>query len=416
MNKINNNRKIFIVWFLGSIFYAYQYIIRVLPNIMMPEILSKFQINADTFGQFSGIYYIGYSIMHIPIGISLDRIGPKKVIPSCVLLTISGLLPLIYADIWIYPTLGRFLIGIGSSGAILGVFKIIRICFSEDKFTRMLGLSVTIGLLGAIYGGQPVNYLMGLFGWEYVLKILFGMGFLLSIALFLFLPEHTKQKNGSSNSIWLDIKTVLTNSKVLSICLLAGCMVGPLEGFADVWGTEFLKIVYNLNENIASTLPSMIFLGMCFGAPVLSYVADKTKAYYQLIFMSAFVMGAGFVLLLYIKLPVSMLTILFIIIGVLCAYQILSIYKATTCIDQSLFGITTACANMIIMFFGYLFHTVIGVIIQQHWDGAMEKGVPIYNSKAFSAGLSPIIVGLFIAFIGYLMIYLFDYKKKVVTI
>ncbi|NQY42190.1 MAG: MFS transporter [Legionellales bacterium] len=412
MSRISNGYKIYTVWFLGSIFYSYQYILRVLPNIIMPEILSKFQINADTFGQFSGMYYIGYSIMHIPIGMSLDRIGPKKVIPICVLLTISGLIPLIYSDIWIYPILGRVLMGIGSSGAILGVFKIIRICFSEDKFTRMLGLSVTIGLLGAIYGGQPVNYMMSILGWEYVLKLLLLIGVILALALFIFLPTNDQPEKKLQESVLSDVKKVLTNRKVLLICLLAGCMVGPLEGFADVWGTEFLKIVYNMEDNTASTLPSMIFLGMCFGAPVLSYIADKTKAYYQLLFISAFLMGAGFILLIYTRLPTSILTILFIFIGVLCAYQILSIYKATTCIEQQLFGVTTACANMIIMFFGYVFHSVIGLIIQKNWDGLVNNGIPIYSPNAFITGLIPIILGLFIAFAGYLFIFISERKSN----
>ena len=151
------------MWFLASFFYAYQYVIRVLPNIMMPEITQKFNIGADIFGQFSGIYYIGYAGIHIPIGLMLDRFGPKKVMPACGLLTVAGLLPLVFSELWVYPVIGRGLIGIGSSAAILGVFKIIRMSFKESQFTRMLGISVTIGLLGAMYGGRPVHFLLNHF-------------------------------------------------------------------------------------------------------------------------------------------------------------------------------------------------------------------------------------------------------------
>ena len=56
--------------------------------------------------------------MHLPIGIMLDRYGPRKVMTGCILLTIIGLLPLIFADHWIYPIIGRVLIGMGSSAAI----------------------------------------------------------------------------------------------------------------------------------------------------------------------------------------------------------------------------------------------------------------------------------------------------------
>src|SRR5271168_1271619 len=112
-----------VVWVVASVFYAYQYILRVMPNIMLDDIMQQFNINAATFGQFSGVYYIGYSLMHLPIGIMLDRYGPRKTMTGCILLTVMGLMPLIFAEHWIYPMAGRALIGIGSSAAILGVFK-----------------------------------------------------------------------------------------------------------------------------------------------------------------------------------------------------------------------------------------------------------------------------------------------------
>ncbi len=75
----------------------------------------------------------------------------------CILFKGGGLLPIIFAKHWIYPIMGRFLIGAGSSGAILGAFKVIRMAFHEQGFTRMLSYTVTIGLLGPIYGGTPVS-------------------------------------------------------------------------------------------------------------------------------------------------------------------------------------------------------------------------------------------------------------------
>ena len=91
-----------VTWFLVSFFYAYQYVLRVIPRVLMPDILEKFQIDVAIFGQFSGFYYLGYIIMHIPLGILLDRVGPKFILPCCIALITLGLLPLIYMDTWIY--------------------------------------------------------------------------------------------------------------------------------------------------------------------------------------------------------------------------------------------------------------------------------------------------------------------------
>ncbi len=398
------------VWFLASFFYAYQYILRVLPNIMMSDILQKFHIEAGAFGQYSGLYYLGYAGMHIPLGLLLDKYGPKRVLPVCMLLTSLGVLPMIYADNWIYPTMGRMLIGIGSSAAILGVFKIIRMTFESKHFTRMLGFSVTIGLLGAIYGGQPVNYLMHTFGFEIVLKTIAAIGILLAVATYMVIPQHKVESN--SQSVWQDVKAVLTNKMVIGICLLAGMMVGPLEGFADVWGKEYLKTSYGLKDSYAATLPSMIFLGMCVGSSLMSLVAERTRAYYEIIITSAIVMGSIFVGLLLGIFPPQALSVVFFIVGVFCAYQILSIYKASTYVPTHLMGLTTAVANMIIMVFGYVFHSFIGKIMDMKWDGQVIDGAAVYQSNAFSMALSIIPIALLLAAMGYGFIYLKDKKTS----
>lgn len=381
------------VWLIASIFYAYQYILRVMPNIMMDDIIHQFHIDAAMFGQFSGVYYIGYSLVHLPIGIMLDRYGPKKVLTGCILLTVIGLLPILLAENWAYPILGRAIIGVGSSAAILGAFKIIRLTFREQHFTRMLSLTVTIGLIGGIYGGGPLNYMCEQWGYRSVIQIFMGVGICLATITYLLLP---KEKEHTPLKIRAGIKQVFTNSKVLVICFSAGLMVGPMEGFADVWASEFLKKVYHFDVNIAGYLPSMIFLGMCFGAPVLGLLAEKTGRYLGVIIGAGLVMISVFVALLLGYFTISGMTFAFILVGVCCAYQILAIYKASTYVPENLAGLTTAVANMIIMSFGYAFHTIIGVVVSAYGG--------IAEANAFLYGISVIPLALGAGVLGFLIV------------
>lgn len=360
-SRVSNSRMLaLMVWIVASVFYAYQYIIRVMPSIMLDDIMQQFSINAATFGQFSGVYYIGYSLMHIPVGIMLDRFGPRKIMTGCILLTVGGLMPLLFATHWAYPIVGRFMIGIGSSAAILGLFKIIRMIFSEERFSRFLSISVTIGLLGAIYGGGPVSYMRDTFGYFTVVEVFAITGVLLASLTYLIVPDI---QSAPQTSVAVDIKEVLSNKSVIWCCISAGLMVGPLEGFADVWGGTFLRSAYGYQIAAAASLPSFIFIGMCFGAPVLSFIGEKFGILATII-IAGLVMCASFVLLLVWPLTLSAISINFVLVGVASAYQILAIYKASTYVRQSIAGLTTAVANMIIMIFGYLFHTIIGFIVE----------------------------------------------------
>ena len=379
------------IWAVASIFYAYQYILRVMPSIMLDDLMRRFHMDAAIFGQFSGVYYIGYVGMMLPLGVILDKYGPKKVMTACILLTVLGSLPVIFTTHWIYPIIGRFLIGVGSAAAILGAFKIIRMSFAEKHFTRMLSLSVSIGLLGAIYGGGPVSYLCQSVGYKDVVIIFAVLGLILATATYFIVPEMKEEHNSSVIS---DIKEVIGNARVMLTCIFAGLMVGPLEGFADVWGAVFLKQVYGFDANIAASLPSMMFMGMCFGSPILSLFAEKTN-YIGTIIGAGIIMAVSFFVMLIGIVNLTMMGIMLVLIGVACAYQIIAIYKASTYVPDNVVGLTTAFTNMAIMFFGYIFHTAIGSTV--HYSG----GVGSNDALIYGIGIIPIALTIgVVGFIG----------------
>ena len=394
-------------WFIVSLFYAYQYILRVLPNVASADILKKFDnLTASDFGQFAGVYYFFYASVHIPIGILLDKKGPKYVLPISILMTSAGLLPLLYSSSWTIACIGRTLTGIGSSAAILGIFKIIHLNFTGAKFTRMLGLSITIGLLGAIYGGQPISFFINIYGFDLVVKYLMLIGVLIACIAFITIPTN-KNHIISGKGILSNILQVFKTKKVIYIAICAGLMVGPIEGFPDAWGSRFLKAAYqNFNLQQITLLPSFIFIGMCLGSSFISYLADKTRLYYELIILSAFGMAIIFIYILFNKTNFDSMKILLFIVGVLCSYQILAIYKATTYVKENLVGLTTSILNMVIMSFGHPLHILIGKVVEYNWDGKIIDGTNIYSVKAYTYGISIIPICLIIGGIGFCIIHI----------
>ncbi len=403
---VTNTRKTLAwsLWTMTTFFYAFQYIIRVSPSIMVDDIMGKFALNASELGDFTGAYYLGYALMHIPIGILLDRVGPRWIISGSVFLSVSGIVPLFYCDSWAVSVMGRFLVGAGSSGAILGVFTIIRLHFPDNLFSRMLGISVMIGLAGAIYGGYPVGYLSDHYGWEQVLFGVVVLGVFLALAMVFFIPKKTETQQGPSF-----LKLAIANGKaligrVLLTALMAALMVGPLEGFADMWATSFLIHVYGYDKALASSLPSLIFIGMGVGSPLLAMISERFKAYYPVTLLSALGMGSCFLAILMMRPDPWIVGALFFIIGVFSAYQVLIMYMNSKNVDDSLASIVTALTNMIIMFFGWVFHKSITLVMDRFWDGTMENCIPVYDTKAYTYGLMVIPATLALAFIGFIFL------------
>lgn len=391
----------FLIWLLASLFYTYQYILRVIPNIIAPELITKFNISVTDVGQFGGLYYVGYTLAHIPVGLFLDRSGPKLVLPICTILTFVGTLPLICFDEWYYSILGRIIVGVGSSASAIGIFKVASMYFSQEKSARMASLSIIIGLLGAIYGGLPLDFLLDKFGWDYVIYTFSAFGCLLALLLFFVTPSSNVQESVSDN-ILQDLKTVLFNKHIILISFFGGLMVGPLEGFADGWAKAFLCEVYQMTGDLASSLSSLMFIGMGAGAFFLAYLLEKyPNRHYEVIIACSFAMIASFLLLftraggLYVVLPALL------VIGFASGYQVITIYKAISYVNSNLVGLATAVSNMIVMVFGYFFHVGIAKIVDLYWDGMVIQGNPVYGAGLLVKAISIIPICLLLAAFGF---------------
>jgi len=403
---VDNSKRlgVWVSWLMVSLFYSYQYVLRVLPNIVMPDIMMRYNIDSDTFGQFAGIYYITYAAAHIPIGIWLDKKGPKYVIPACILMIILGTAPLIMSKSWYMLYIGRALIGFGSCAAILGMFKVIHLGFPENKFSRMLGISAFIGLMGAIYGSQPVATLIEIYTYNTVIKYIIYVGIVFAIVSFFIMPK-ARGANGAELNFKKDFKDIWKQKNIIYIGIFAGFMVGPLEGFSDAWGASFLQVVYSLDIKSASFLTSVIFIGMAFGSSVVAYVGDKTRAYYSVIIGCAVFMALIFILVILKMVEgTNLMTFLFFMIGIFSGYQVLTIYLSTTFVKENVVGLTTAIVNMIVMSFGYLFHSVIGKTLNLTWDGQLVEGVRVYSATSYMYSISVIPICLVIGGVGFLWI------------
>jgi MFS family permease len=186
--------------------------------------------------------------------------------------------------------------------------------------------------------------------------------------------------------------------------IFAGLMVAPLEGFADTHATAFLFSLYQIPRIIGDSIAFFILVGMCAGAIVLPYLAEKINGYYILTALSAFSMAICFVLMFFFSIPVNILYGIYFIIGFFSAYQVIILSKIASYYPTNLAGLAGAIANMIVMSFGYLFNTVIGLSLDYFWENTMIETIRTYSSTTYIKAISIIPIALCIAGVGFLII------------
>jgi predicted MFS family arabinose efflux permease len=383
--KTNNNLQLSILmWLVPLSFFTYQFILRLWPSLTMQQVMLQFGIDASSYGLLASIYYYGYAGMQIPIAIALDKYGPKYILTICALLCGGGMYLSVNSNIWEVVLMGRFMIGVGSAGGFLSTSKVISQRFPSDSYSKMVGFSFSIGLLGAVYGGRPTSELVQAIGWERVGNILTFVALAIAAVAFLLLRNGERGEEDSQGFQMKDIISVVKSPRVLLLAIANLLLVGSLEGFADVWGVNYLVAAYGIDKTVAAEVVSLIPVGMIFGGPILAFFSKKLGEY-LMIFICGLVMALSIIYLLYFSMSFDkvILGCIFFLIGVMCCYQVLVFSLGTRISSQDTLSLTIAFLNCVNMLGGAFFHTLIGNGIDLY--GTSVNG--IYSVESYRIAL-----------------------------
>lgn len=393
-----------VMWFFTALFFSYQFIIRVFPGLCVPEMMHKFQIDATEFGLLSSMYYYGYAGAQIPIALLLEWFGPRMIVSLCCFACSASIFLFYWAESWYLALFARFLIGVGSAAGFLGTFKIISLWFPFSTYARMFGLTNTVGLLGAVYGSKPISQLITLHGWKNVLLIIGAAGLILTGLILTVIKPYKLLCFQQTSTFFKSFKSLFFMPILLLMALGNFLMIGPLEGFADVWGVPYLMGVYSFEKADASFITSSIFIGMIVGGPILAYFSEKIKAPYQMTALCGILMAALFAIMLFSKGSLNYITLFIImfIIGILCCYQVLIFSMGASTVSLEMRNVTIAFLNSINMLGGVFFHTIIGTLIDIFWTGEISEGQKTYEAAAFEYAMWTIPTA---AFVGGMMFF-----------
>ena len=395
------------MWVFPLSFFTYQFILRLWPSLMMQQIMQQFQIDATGFGVLASVYYYGYAFMQIPVAIFLDRFGPRYVVCACAVMCGLATLLFTYTENWTLALVSRFLVGAGSAAGFLATSKVISLWFSRANYARMIGFSFTVGLLGAVYGGRPVSMLVENNGWQEVASVLAYVSIGIGALTILFLKNSTTNAEKEESTLCLkDMPKLIKSPTIWLLAISNLLMVGSLEGFADVWGVNYLMTAMAITKAQAADFVSFIFIGMLFGGPILAALAKRIGNYAVIAVCSAG-MVLAFMSVLFANgfFNTYGLSILFFGVGILCCYQVLVFASGSELVSPAMLGVTIAFLNCINMLGGSFFHSTIGWTMDQFWTGLITDGIRQYTIESYQYALliipiSALVGGFMVAIVG----------------
>ena len=178
--------------------YFLSYLFRSVNAIISPDLSSEFGLSASALGLLTSAYFLGFASLQIPVGLMLDRVGPRRTNSMLLLLAGSGAVVFSMAGGLAGLLIGRAMIGVGVAACLMSSIKVFTLWFPLERLPALTGRMMFVGGLGAISATVPVEAALGFTDWRGLFLALGVLTFIAAAIVFLCVPEKHDERHGET--------------------------------------------------------------------------------------------------------------------------------------------------------------------------------------------------------------------------
>ncbi len=388
---------------LAALFYCYEYFLRISPSVFTDDLMNTYGLGGAALGNLVAFYYYAYTPMQLPVGLLMDRYGPRALLTLASLLCAIGSFLFAATQIVLIAQMGRFLVGFGSSFAFVGVLKLASIWLKRENFGFVVGLATTLGMVGAMVGQNALARLVKTFGWQQVTYASAVFGVVLALILWGMIRngdtrEVIVSKPVFFSRIFKDLFVALQNRQIWLAGIVGGLLYIPTSVFAELWGVPYLEQAQGFSVSDAAGAISMIFLGWAIGGPLIGAISDRLRRRKLPIILGSFVAAGLMTLFLFTDhMSQTMICITLLIFGIFSSAENITFAIARESCSDSIAGTAVAVNNFLVMLGGMLLQPLVGKMLDVKWNGVMENGHRVFTNADYQHALLVLPVGLLLA-------------------
>lgn len=393
---LKNQLKSYLAWFIATSFVFFQFFLQTATSVMSDVWVKDFHLNTIELSNLSAAFYYSYVLMQIPVGILYDRFKAKNILIVAAALLSAGCTILTLAPNYEIAVWGRVLMGFGSAFGFVGMLKIIINNFVANKFALMLGLSESISMLGVTLSVVFLAHFLTNHSWRLMMGACSMLAFMLIFAVTFLLhdkPTSTAKPKASLFEIAAQVKVLMLNKQVILGSMYAFFMFSIVNAFTSLWGVSFLTNTYPFSHPLASSMVSVVFIGIAMGGPLNGFLSKKYHKHTKIMVggvICAFITTA--LIILVPNLSEGLMFGCLFLAGVFCSVYVQALAVIKDSVDSRIQATALATSNMIIMASAPLLQLLIGALLSNH-----SFGIASSNALNYRLALAVLPIGLFIA-------------------
>lgn len=244
--------------------YVLSQFYRAFLAVLAPTLGAEIGATPADLALSSGIWFITFALMQMPVGAALDRIGPRFTVAT--LLGLGGGGGALVFALAGGPGaihLAMALIGIGCSPVLMAAYFIFARIYPPAVFGTLAGAIIGVGSLGNIAGAAPLAALVAAAGWRPTLLGLAAVTLLVALALGVFVrdPERVEAPEAGRGSV-LDLLRV---PGLWAILLMMAVAYAPGAAIRGLWAGPYLAEVFGADGTTIGRVTLLMALAMVAG-------------------------------------------------------------------------------------------------------------------------------------------------------
>jgi MFS family permease len=365
---------VFLPFALG---YYLSYLFRIVNAVIAPELTAELGIGPSDLGLLTAAFFLSFALSQLPLGLLLDRYGPRRVEATLLVLASIGALAFGLSHNLAGLIAGRSLIGLGVSACLMAGFTAFAAWFPYERLSLLNGMILAAGGLGAISATTPVQMLMQFMTWRSVFLILSGLTLITAWIVFHFVPDkHRHEKPEQFGDSLAGIQRIFTSPVFWGLGIPATASQAAFLSVIGLWIGPWLQNPGGINrDHVAGTL-AMVTLMMVIGYLVNGKITERMarKRRYTLpVAITGMVLFVAVQIWL-ILLPTTGTRLAWLLFGCTGTSGVLCYSELTRRFGGHLAGRVNTALNLLVFVAAFISQWGIGVILENFPKTGYELG------------------------------------------
>jgi len=353
---------------LASLYIVSQFL-RNSVGVIAPNLAAEVGLSPLDIGLLSSIYFFVFAATQIPLGVALDRFGPRRCMLVSIAFTVLGCVAFAAGHSATGLVTGRALLGFGTACFLMAPVALYARWFAPERFSTMAGVHLGVGSLGALFATAPLAFAASAFGWRMTFVGVGAVTVFIGLMVWLIITDdppgqRSEPRRESLRESIAGIWEVIRTPSIGRIFLVQMTTYPSFLLVVGLWGGPYLAHIYGYDLKARGDILFISALAQVVGSFFWGPM-DRLFGRYKLpVLIGCAVSFTSLMMLAIIgTLSVGMLIAAFILLGFSTGMTSIVMAHTRSLLPPRLLGRGITLMNIGTMGGGFLVQFVSGVLI-----------------------------------------------------